>query len=141
MKIKHIAIIIIAVSLAFVKVTDKYASDHIGLKGNGDAYPHDDSLRGNQFALEEEMTRESQRLALYCQWVQDRKKPIERIDLKLANDMTVLEWDRVPGIGPSLAVAIVEYREANGPFDDLKDIGAVKGIGDKKLESILELAK
>lgn len=33
------------------------------------------------------------------------------------------------GIGPSKALAIVEYRELHGPFSQLDDIVKVKGIG------------
>ena len=37
---------------------------------------------------------------------------------------------RLPGIGPSLARAIVEYR-AEAPFQRAEDLRNVKGIGDK----------
>lgn len=39
------------------------------------------------------------------------------------------------GVGPEKAAAIVAYREANGPFKSAKDLGAVKGIGEKTLEN------
>ena len=38
------------------------------------------------------------------------------------------------GVGPSKARAIVEYREANGPFEAAEDLLKVKGIGPKVLE-------
>lgn len=44
----------------------------------------------------------------------------------------------LPGIGQTLANRIVAYRDANGPFENLGELCNVEGIGDKKLESILD---
>jgi competence protein ComEA len=38
------------------------------------------------------------------------------------------------GIGLSKALAIVEYRQANGPFKSARDLTAVKGIGARTIE-------
>jgi len=40
----------------------------------------------------------------------------------------------VPGIGPRLAGAVVDDREARGPFTGVEDLVRVKGIGPKRLE-------
>jgi len=42
----------------------------------------------------------------------------------------------LPGIGPTYASEIVEYRNANGRFQSKKDITRVKGIGSKTFEEI-----
>ncbi len=42
------------------------------------------------------------------------------------------ELERLPGIGPTLARRIVEYRSLHGPFRSLKDLEGVSGIGPKK---------
>ena len=47
--------------------------------------------------------------------------------------------DALPGIGPSTAAAIVEYRTANGPFTVLEDLLEVRGIGEAKLEALRDL--
>ena len=52
------------------------------------------------------------------------------------NNATVAELDTLPGIGPSTAEKIVEYRDANGPFAAIDEILSVSGIGPAKFEQI-----
>jgi competence ComEA-like helix-hairpin-helix protein len=42
----------------------------------------------------------------------------------------------LPGIGPALADRIVKFREENGLFRRVSDLGKVKGIGPEKLKRI-----
>lgn len=42
------------------------------------------------------------------------------------------------GVGPKKAMAIIEYREANGPFYTPEELENVKGIGPKTLEKNLQ---
>ncbi len=46
------------------------------------------------------------------------------------NTATVEELDKLPGIGPSIGKAIIDYRTQNGPFKTIEEINNVKGIGD-----------
>ena len=52
------------------------------------------------------------------------------------NTAGTAELEALPGIGPSYAKRIVEYREKNGPFKRVEDLLNVQGIGDKTLERI-----
>ena len=55
------------------------------------------------------------------------------------NKATQTELETLPGIGPSLASKIIEYRESNGKFSKKEDIKNVTGIGDSKYANIEEL--
>lgn len=52
------------------------------------------------------------------------------------NSATVEELQLLPRIGPALAQRIVDFREANGPFASADELVAVKGIGERSLESL-----
>lgn len=52
------------------------------------------------------------------------------------NTATAEELEALPGIGETRAAAIVEYREANGPFRRIEDLTQVAGIGEGILEQI-----
>ncbi len=50
------------------------------------------------------------------------------------NTATESELTALPGVGPSLAARIVEYRNANGPFQTIDDLQNVSGIGPAKFD-------
>jgi competence protein ComEA len=54
------------------------------------------------------------------------------------NSATAEDLDTIPGIGPVLAGEIVSYREQNGDFSSLGDLLNVTGIGEAKLNDIME---
>ena len=52
------------------------------------------------------------------------------------NKATQTELETLPGIGPAMALRIIEHREENGTFENIEEIKNVKGIGDAKFENI-----
>lgn len=52
------------------------------------------------------------------------------------NTATVKELDSLPGIGPTMAKRIEEYRQSKGAFTSIEDIKHVKGIGDGLFKKI-----
>jgi competence protein ComEA len=64
--------------------------------------------------------------------------PDQPIDL---NSATVEQLDTLPGIGPVTAAAIVAWRDANGSFASVDQLGDVDGIGPARLEKLRDLVR
>ena len=56
------------------------------------------------------------------------------------NTASAAALEGLPGIGPTLATAIVEHRQRSGPFSTVDELVEVSGIGPVKLEQIRPLA-
>lgn len=52
------------------------------------------------------------------------------------NRATLFDLDALPGVGPSTAQAIIDYRTANGPYASVDDLLNVRGIGPSKLAAM-----
>ena len=52
------------------------------------------------------------------------------------NSATLADLDALPGVGPSTAQAIIDYRTANGPYASVDDLLNVRGIGPSKLAAM-----
>ena len=108
------------------------------LRGMGDAPP----IRVETQAI---LTQEEQTLAQPTAEPEDAEsgnaessgkvQPGEKIDL---NTATAEALQRLPGIGPARAQAIVADREANGPFRIPEDLTRVDGIGEGILQGLID---
>ncbi|WP_312889012.1 helix-hairpin-helix domain-containing protein [Desertibacillus haloalkaliphilus] len=54
------------------------------------------------------------------------------------NSATTEELERLPGVGPAKAAAILSFREENGSFTTADELLQVSGIGEKSLEQMKE---
>ncbi|MCX2931024.1 ComEA family DNA-binding protein [Mycobacterium sp. CVI_P3] len=62
----------------------------------------------------------------------------EPVDL---NTATVEQLDALPGLGPVTAAAIVAWRDANGKFTSVDQLGDVDGIGPARLDKLRALVR
>ena len=61
-----------------------------------------------------------------------------RIDL---NEAEEAELSLLPGVGPTLAKRIIQYRSENGKFNTIDEIQKINGIGEKKSAKIIPYLK
>ena len=69
------------------------------------------------------------------------EEPVDnsQTDLIDINTATLEELDSLPGIGPTTAQKIIDYRDQNGPFFVIEDIMNVSGIGPSTFDNIKDL--
>jgi len=57
------------------------------------------------------------------------------------NTATLEQLDALPGIGPSKAQAVIDYRNEHGRFNSIEDIQNVKGIKEGEFSKIKDLIR
>jgi competence protein ComEA len=56
------------------------------------------------------------------------------------NTATLEQLDDLPGVGPSTAQKILDFREQHGAFTSIDELDAIPGIGPARLEQLREAA-
>jgi len=65
--------------------------------------------------------------------VPKKHPPAQPLDL---NTASLEELQQLPGVGPGIAKAIVEFREKSGPFRRVEDLLAIRGLTKERVEKI-----
>jgi len=62
-----------------------------------------------------------------------KNPPAHPIDLNVANEK---ELEELPGVGPTTAKAIIQFREKSGRFRRVEDLLVIRGISETKLQKM-----
>lgn len=128
-----------------VKVTGIEGISGIYCMPEGTALRSVINMAPQRFVMIPAMTPDPARLLKDGEWVEFAVSESEpaRISLKMIaveermllgipldpSIMTESDWERLPGIGPSLARRIVNDRQSNGGYGSLRDLERIPGIG------------
>jgi competence ComEA-like helix-hairpin-helix protein len=72
-------------------------------------------------------------LVLPCAAFAKKTPPAHPIDL---NTATVKQLEQLPGVGPTTAKAIVEFRTKTGRFQRVTDLLVIRGVSESKLKKM-----
>lgn len=72
-------------------------------------------------------------LALALASAAGKNPPAHKIDINLAS---AKELQELPGVGPSTAKAIIQFRTKSGRFHRVEDLLAIRGISETKLSKM-----
>ena len=64
---------------------------------------------------------------------QKKQPPDTPIDLNVAN---IKELEQLPGVGPTTAKAIIDFRTKSGRFHRVEDLLVIRGISEAKLKKM-----
>ena len=62
-----------------------------------------------------------------------RPRPLLQLDLNRATEVQLMQ---LPGVGPTLARRIVQYRRQHGAFASVEELIRVRGIGPRRLKRL-----
>lgn len=62
----------------------------------------------------------------------------DMIDINAAD---INELQKISGVGPAKAQAIVDYREENGAFESVDELNEISGFGEKTVEKLRDSIK
>lgn len=72
-------------------------------------------------------------LAVTVSSAQKKQPPSTPVDLNVAN---IKELEQLPGVGPTTAKAIIDFRTKSGRFHRVEDLLVIRGISEAKLKKM-----
>ena len=118
-----------------------------GLKEDADlkqinlAYVLEDGMKINIPSKNENINEDSNNTESYITKENLNSSNNTKISKVNINNATQTELETLPGIGPSTALKIINYRKEKGKFNKIEDIKNVNGIGENKFNKIKEFIK
>lgn len=118
-----------------------------GLKEDADlkqinlAYVLEDGMKINIPSKNENTNEDSNNTESYITKENLNSSNNTKISKVNINNATQTELETLPGIGPSTALKIINYRKEKGKFNKIEDIKNVNGIGENKFNKIKEFIK
>lgn len=91
-----------------------------------------------QETTKETITKSDTTQKAVTQGTQQTTQTQSKVNINTANQT---ELETLPGIGPSTALKIINYRKENGKFNKIEDIKNVSGIGESKYSKIKDYIK
>ena len=113
-----------------------------GLKEDADlkqinlAYVLEDGMKINIPSKNENINEDSNNTESYITKENLNSSNNTKISKVNINNATQTELETLPGIGPSTALKIINYRKENGKFSNVEELKNVNGIGDNKFEAM-----
>ena len=118
-----------------------------GLKEDADlkqinlAYVLEDGMKINIPSKNENTNEDSNNTESYITKENLNSSNNTKISKVNINNATQTELETLPGIGPSTALKIINYRKEKGKFNKIEDIKNFNGIGENKFNKIKEFIK
>jgi len=125
-------LVIIAVGLTGFLLGQSTLPKSVSQPTNNPSSAPSEAISELQSALSQETTSDQ----AVATKVTDKPAVDNPVGLVNINTASQAQLEELPGIGPTKAKAIIDYRLLNGPFLRIEDLEKVKGIGPKTLENI-----
>ena len=91
-----------------------------------------------QVPIQEEALSEQNLTAEHTKKVINKSSQTNNYGLVNINTADQAELDSLPGVGPSTAAAILEYRKQIGSFQSIEEVKKVRGIGEAKFKKLAD---